>query len=415
MHRMQCSMRRHMLRSMRRWFSFWLAGISLLGMIWFSTACTVSGIGQAKDPSTPTPMPTSAVAANPAFTVQRGDVIKEITIKGRVVPVVEQRLFFRNSGYVRDVYARWGDSIEAGQKLADLEIGDLENQLAQAEINLKSNEIELVSARQAISDTLVEAQVSLSIAQLRLEEARYYEEQDNRLPQRIAVQIQEQQIRLAELRLEQLQRGPDPRLVQAVDLAHLTIDRLKAQVADASIVAPFDGKVLALNIQKGDSVTAFSQTAMTVYEPSQIEVAVEFTPDQLKELHEGVAVNIKRSSQPGEPWEGVVRCLPYPYGTCGTGSQSGESDTSSRIKINLSPDQAGYKLGDIVDVQVVLERVADALWLPPQAIRNFEGRKFVVVQEGERQRRVNVTLGIEGDRRVEIVEGLKEGQVVVSP
>jgi multidrug efflux pump subunit AcrA (membrane-fusion protein) len=67
-------------------------------------------------------------------------------------------------------------------------------------------------------------------------------------------------------------------------------------------------------------------------------------------------------------------------------------------------------------VNVVLERKDDVLWLPPQAIRTFEGRKFVVVQEeGEAQRRVDVKVGIESEDRVEIEEGLTEGQVVIGP
>jgi multidrug efflux pump subunit AcrA (membrane-fusion protein) len=55
------------------------------------------------------------------------------------------------------------------------------------------------------------------------------------------------------------------------------------------------------------------------------------------------------------------------------------------------------------------------LWLPPQAVRTFEGRKFVVVQEGDGQRRVDVKIGIQSEDRVEIEEGLKEGQVAVAP
>ena len=53
------------------------------------------------------------------------------------------------------------------------------------------------------------------------------------------------------------------------------------------------------------------------------------------------------------------------------------------------------------------------LWLPPQAIRTFEGRRFVVVQDGDAQLRVDVTIGIESDDRVEIEEGLTEGQTVI--
>ena len=70
-------------------------------------------------------------------------------------------------------------------------------------------------------------------------------------------------------------------------------------------------------------------------------------------------------------------------------------------------------MGDLSRVTVVLERKDNVLWLPPQAIRTFEGRRFVVVQDGEAQRRVDVTIGIESDERVEIKEGLTAGLTVV--
>ncbi len=64
-------------------------------------------------------------------------------------------------------------------------------------------------------------------------------------------------------------------------------------------------------------------------------------------------------------------------------------------------------------VTVILERKTDVLWLPPAAIRTFSGRKFVVIEEDGRQRRVDVVVGIESEDRVEIIEGVEEGQVVV--
>jgi multidrug efflux pump subunit AcrA (membrane-fusion protein) len=51
--------------------------------------------------------------------------------------------------------------------------------------------------------------------------------------------------------------------------------------------------------------------------------------------------------------------------------------------------------------------------LPPQAVRSFEGRRFVVVREGERQRRQDVKIGIVSSDRVEILDGLKAGDVIV--
>jgi multidrug efflux pump subunit AcrA (membrane-fusion protein) len=60
-----------------------------------------------------------------------------------------------------------------------------------------------------------------------------------------------------------------------------------------------------------------------------------------------------------------------------------------------------------------LEQNDNVLWLPPAAIRTFEGRKFVVVQDGSVQTRVDVKVGIEGDDRSEILDGLTEGQTVL--
>jgi multidrug efflux pump subunit AcrA (membrane-fusion protein) len=121
-------------------------------------------------------------------------------------------------------------------------------------------------------------------------------------------------------------------------------------------------------------------------------------------------------SRPSESIEGHIRRLPYPYGGGGRSSGAENEDTSTRVALAVAADEAGLELGDLVRVNVVLERKADVLWLPPQAIRTFEGREFVVVQEeGEAQRRVDVKVGIESEDRVEIEEGLTEGQVVIGP
>ena len=66
-------------------------------------------------------------------------------------------------------------------------------------------------------------------------------------------------------------------------------------------------------------------------------------------------------------------------------------------------------------VTAEVESAEDVIWLPPQAIRNFNGRLFTVVQDGDVQRRVDVRIGVEAEDRVEILEGVEEGQTVVGP
>jgi multidrug efflux pump subunit AcrA (membrane-fusion protein) len=89
-----------------------------------------------------------------------------------------------------------------------------------------------------------------------------------------------------------------------------------------------------------------------------------------------------------------------------------EQDRTTRIQVT---DTKGQELapGAVVKIRIVLERKQNVLWLPPDAVRAFEGRRFVVVREGERERRVTVKIGIETEDRVEILEGVKAGDVIV--
>jgi multidrug efflux pump subunit AcrA (membrane-fusion protein) len=72
-------------------------------------------------------------------------------------------------------------------------------------------------------------------------------------------------------------------------------------------------------------------------------------------------------------------------------------------------------LGEIATVIIELEKREDVLWLPLAALRTFQGRDFVLIQDGEIQRRVDVQLGLKSQDRVEILDGLSEGQVVIGP
>ena len=139
------------------------------------------------------------------------------------------------------------------------------------------------------------------------------------------------------------------------------------------------------------------------------------------ELSEGQTAAAVPIEYPGQELPASIQSLPYPYGSGGSATGLEEEDRNTHIDVDfgsLAPGQGGadgVEPGDLVRVTVILEQKDGVLWLPPAAIRTFEGRKFVVVQEGVGQRRVDVILGIESEDRVEIVDGLEEGDVVLGP
>jgi len=423
---------------------------------------------------TPTFIPTPIVPEQPTYVVQRGTVVRRLQFTGRVAPVREEKLFFRTGGYLQALHVQKGDSVRAGDLLAELETGDLEKQLAQARLDLEAAQLALESARRDNARQVAEAEIALRIAELRLAQmqadpptaqvttakvaleraetaladaqdayrraldrpwepeqvreaaaravheaelnleiaqAQYQQAQQTLQKHRYAVQIQEQEVALARLRLESLQAGVDPQLSKAVEQARLKVERLEAQLADARLVAPFDGQVMAIAAAPGQTVEAF-KPVIILADPTALEVVANLSADQMSDLKEGMPVTITLTNAPGQPLTGSIRSLPYPYGGGGGEGLTG-ADTATRIALTTPP--AELQLGDLARVTVLLERRENVLWLPPAAIRTYQGRTFVVVKEGNLQRRVDVRLGIEGEDRVEIVSGLQEGQIVVGP
>jgi multidrug efflux pump subunit AcrA (membrane-fusion protein) len=112
---------------------------------------------------------------------------------------------------------------------------------------------------------------------------------------------------------------------------------------------------------------------------------------------------------------GSIRHIPYTLGTSSSSDSTTVVDTTTRISLAASPAESGLKLGNTVQVTVVLQQKDNVLLLPIQGIRTFDSRNFVLVKNGNLQQRVDVKLGIQNDTQVEILDGLTEGQVVIAP
>ena len=432
-----------------------------------------TGQSQAKPP-TPTPVPTPAAATQQTFAVQRGEVIEEAEFSGRVVPVLQQELFFRASGRVRNVYVAQYDKVTAGQLLADLESGSLERELATTKLELERQQVAADEAERVRQKDIERAEANLQIAQIGLAQAKAEDPTPRKVQaeaelekaqlalktaqgqydeikwrgdagasaqaaalqqatisyseakaaydlalQGIAnhdsdIQVKELQVRLAQINLDQLnEQGPDPLLKNNVEQAQLNVQKLEASIADSQIVAPFDGEVLDTSLTEGDAVEAYDPVLVAA-DPSALEVSCS-PSTATSNLTEGMPVSVKFTGSTAAPTEGTIRKLPYLYATSTMkqNADTKEKDLGLRISLKATPEEAKYRLGDVAEVTIVLERVEDALWLPPEAIRTFQDRQFVVVQDGEAQRRVNLRLGIQGTDRVEILEGLEAGQIVL--
>lgn len=450
-------------------------GLFLLTLIILGAlvACGSAAGQTLDDVPTPTPLPTPVVPEKPVYEVQRGTVVNSLIFNARVSPVVEQELAFGRDGVVLAVNVAQGDMVAAGDVLAELDITELEKAVTDAEIALETAEFNLEKAKLEHTEKILQAeidmqkealqaqvealetssispitakQIALQEAQaavdaaaqgyqealtnsnvdqsyvdsmargleaaeqaLLVAEAEYNDELRAAGAVGIEAQIAELDSMLAENEYEKLLQGIDPSVEVEVQKAQLALEEAERKLGDAKLIAPFDGRVLTINIKRGSQAQAL-QTVIVIAQMEELELTANLNATDLEQLSVNQPASIELRNRPEETLTGYIRTLPYPYGGgSGTGSGANE-ETVARIAIDQEIELA---LGELAEVTVILEERDNVLWLPPAAIRRFQGRRFVVVQEGEAQRRVDVRVGIESEDRIEIVEGLEEGMVIV--
>lgn len=450
--------------------------LALLLTVVALVAGTLAGCGgrATQEEATPTPIPTPVVPSKPTYKVQRGPIAEEVKFTGRIAAVEEEQLYFRTDGRVATVDVKQGDQVKQGDVLAELEISDLLNQLAQAKVSLETAQLQLKTAQETSGEQRARLEIDLEVARLRLAQARVqdpapavaiaaanrdraaaevrraqtaYDARD-RIPgvggswealnleqvtlsyeiakaqydqalqgQKVHeydLQILEQSVRLAELDLERSGAFVDTGLPQEVAKAQLVVDRLEAQVADARLAAPYDGDVTMVGAYAGRTVTAY-RPVVSVAAPGALEISADLTSDTMSKLSIGQKCSITIVNYPAKEFHGELRRLPYPYGTGGSVSTVGTAEEDRSTRVSIDDADVTLEKGSLVRVTVILQQKDDVLWLPPEAIRTFQGKDFVLVLDGEGQRRMPVKLGIKGEDRVEILTGLTEGQVVVGP
>ncbi len=329
------------------------------------------GITLSKPEPTVTPIPQQPVAIQkPTYEVQRGTIIQIENLIGRVGPVNTVSIAFGSDGRVDELNFSAGDMVQAGDLIAKYDnLQDLERDTTLREIAVRRAEIGVERAQLYLDMTL---------------ENRYAKESD--------IQLKEWDLELAQLSYQELM---------------ISLGEQLASVEAAKLIAPMDGMIIDSKVRVNQIFSA-NDDVMTIADVSNLAVLVDSYTVNVDELKEGMSV-ILEVYNGSETYVGTIQQIPYPYGT----GPARDIDKYIYIYFDNPDDAEGWKINDRFDITVEITRVEDILWLPPQAIREFSGRTFVMVEEGDKQVSIDIELGLTNGEMTEIVEGLEEGQVII--
>ncbi len=179
---------------------------------------------------------------------------------------------------------------------------------------------------------------------------------------------------------------------------------LEEELKDARIHAPFAGRLGERRVSAGQVVQP-GEVLLHLVQMDPLEVRFEVPERFVSALSAGLAVNVESDAFRDEIFAGEVIFL------------SPEVRASTRtvaVRARVENSDGRLRPGMFARVGLVLEERPEALVVPETAVMQ-QGRESVVLarnEEGRAERRV-VRTGMRMDGRVEILEGLSEGDVVV--
>lgn len=338
--------------------------ISMLCLAWL-TACLIGG--QAGEPKSPVRLA--------AARVQRGDVLRFITLPGVVKPWEQATLCAKVPGYLKRILVDKGDTVKSGQLLAELEAPELaaEHSAARADVGRVQAEMRA-------------AEIELQ----RLSKGRQ-QSPDLVLPQ--AVDAAEARVALAKAGLE----GAQSRVLRAEALLGFT-----------QIAAPFDGVVTARFVDPGafipaaTSANAASGAAMvTVMQVQRVRVQVPIPENESALAAMGQPVRLSFEGLPGKGFEAVLSRIAYALD---------EATKTMLAEVDMDNAMRTLRPGMYATARVGVERHVATLWTPVEALVMEKTAAFVFKVVDGRARKQPVKLGFNDGAKAELLQGAAEGE-----
>ena len=345
--------------------------------------------------------------------VVRGDLVREISVEGRIVAAFHPTSFSPARGIVTiDVNA--GQVVEEGDILAHIASPELRSLVAQEETTLNSlqstNERLRLEARQSRMDN--EQQVDLGrveLAAAKRSRERAEKLHNLGLVNEIDLESARDTVVIVSLKLEQAEKRVElgseilgfelDNAHQQLDRQRLLVDELERRVEALTIRAPVAGLVSRLHVEDRQAVST-NDPLITVVDLSAYEVEIAIAESYSNEINPGTeAVVVK---------DGVE----YPAQVLSIAPEVEGSRVKSRVIFTgATPD--GLKQNQRVTARLILETRPDVLKVQRGPfLGDGAGRMAYVINGGMAVKRP-IKTGSTSISEVEIISGLEENERII--
>jgi membrane fusion protein, heavy metal efflux system len=305
-----------------------------------------------------------------------------------------------HEGRLVHLYAGQGARVAKGQKLADLESADID----QAEADYLK----------ALSD--YENAQRTSAAEVRLAQATYDRTKilyEKTITAGKNLQVAEHDLEVAKATATSSVASTRAALVAArrhlliLGLKDAAIDALATKPDLASSVFSLTSPIAGIVVERNGTVGATVGTDANVFkiiDLSRVWIDANVFEKDLERVRLGQEVKVGVTAFPNANFSGRVILV----------SSVVDPDTRSvKVRTEVSNQDGRLKPDMFANVQIITDLHRTAISIPQSAVLKDGDKSVVFVADGNGYKKRQVTTGIQGDDRVEIVDGLSAGDKVV--
>lgn len=343
-------------------------------------------------------------------TVQRGDLVRDISVQGRIVAANAPTLYSQEIGQVQ-LFKQPGEAVNQGDLLATITSPALQNDLQQQEAVLagmqsEAQRAELAARAQQLDTEQIRntAQVNLMAAQRELQRARQSIEFG--VIRQLDFDIAEDNVTTAELEFDHAKRKVElardmlsfeqSSRTQSIHRQQLVVNELKRKVMALNITAPVTGQLGNWLVEQQSHVLP-GQALLTVIDLSQYEAELAVPESYARDLLAGQQVEVQLGNQ---QLSGAISYI---------APEVRNNQVSARVRFTKA-DSSQLRQSQRLTARVVLEHKEDVLMVARgDFVSSGGGRQAYQVVDNQAIRK-QVELGALSVQWVEILSGASEGE-----
>jgi RND family efflux transporter MFP subunit len=317
-------------------------------------------------------------------TAHRGTIMQQLVVVGNLVGDATVAVVPRAAGRLQDIDVRLGDRVARGQRIAKIEDFEIQEQVKQQEAAL---EVSRATIRQREAD--------LKLAETNAERSRNLFARQLLPKQTLDDTEARYQAAVAQLDLARAQNTQ----------SSARLDELRINLQNTIIVSPVDGFVARRAADPGAFVGQ-NAPVVDVVDIGRVRLVANIVEKDLDQLEAGDETQVEVDAFPGEMFVGrIARVAPV-------------LDPATRTaSIEIEIPNPGFRLkpGMYARVTVTTDQRKDALVVPANAVVDTGGRRGVFLAADNSTVSFRpVSIGVEESTQIEILDGLSEGDRVVT-